>query len=90
MPGMPGMNPNAGMSEQEQQMIKFVGHPTSCAASTFTYNEIDASKHGVLRRQDSNGRRHGRRLRSHVRSLHGIGTRPSYNSPRARPRGHKD
>jgi hypothetical protein len=65
------MNPNAGMSEQEQQMVKAVCATRSCKG-TLANIHVDANGHGILYRQDSHGRCHGWWSGCHVRTLHGF------------------
>lgn len=84
-PGMGMGGANAGMSEQERQMVKYVRVPTPNPKSKpatmqkwILRNEptltlllpTDANGHGKLRRQDHHVRRHGRWLGRHVRAVH--------------------
>lgn len=95
-PGMGMGGANAGMSEQERQMVKYVRFPipdpksesAQCEGKWILRNEptltlflpTDANGHGKLRRQDHHVRRHGRWLGRHVRAVHEQ-RKPSSSSP---------
>jgi hypothetical protein len=67
--GLP--NPNAGMSEQEQQMVKMVMRALLATIIPPANPRPDASQHGVVRWEIRDGGSHGRRPWCHVWPFHG-------------------
>lgn len=67
-----GGNQNAGMSEQEQAMVKMVCcYISPSHKSSLTRTLIDDRWYGIMPRQDSHLRYYGIRSRWCFRSLHG-------------------
>lgn len=70
-----GNNQMAGMSEQEQAMVKMVCSSipiySSSDSSTNNHSSLDASRYGVMPRQDRHLRYNGFRTWWCLRSLHG-------------------